>query len=198
MNPATSVTLEFRSSAELSAHYREVRARLPVVVPQWRRDVLALPRPGALLLPAPFAFATVEDIITSQTRRPPEEIRRLSDEAERVAIRRSIAGYRNLLRQAPENQRRISLIKASVGHAFKVSQDGFTHHSRRHGVTRIRQIAMCLAKLLTSTSYSGIGRSFGGRDHTTALHAYRKFSPVVADVMAEMGDGTPCAIGGER
>ncbi|WP_083991867.1 helix-turn-helix domain-containing protein [Bradyrhizobium embrapense] len=196
MNSAASASLEFSTLAELSAHYRQVRARLPVVVPQWQRDTLALP-PGLLRLPAPAAFATVEDIVPSQLRRAPEEVRKLSGEAERVAIRRSIAAYRALLCQMPANQRRVNLIKAAVGRAFKVSQDGFTHHSRRHGVTRIRQIAMCLSKLLTTTSHNEIGRSFGGRDHTTVLHAYRKFLPIVAEVMAEMNDGQPCQIGGQ-
>ncbi|WP_461332108.1 helix-turn-helix domain-containing protein [Bradyrhizobium embrapense] len=166
---------------------------MPVVVPQWQHDK-ALRRPGLLLLPAPTAFATVEDIVPSQMRRAPAEVRKLSGEAERVALRRSVAAYLNLVRQMPANQRRVNLIKASVGQAFKVSQDGFTHHSRRHGVTRIRQIAMCLSKLLTTTSHNEIGRSFGGRDHTTVLHAYRKFLSLVLEVMAEMYDGQACPI----
>lgn len=199
MNSAASAALEFRTSAELWAHYREVQARLPAVIPQWHRDALALPRPNTRLLPTPAAaFATVEDIIPPQRHRAPEDIRKLCGEAERVAIRRSIAAYRALLCQMPANQRRVNLIKAAVGRAFKVSQDGFTHHSRRHGVTRIRQIAMCLCKLLTTTSHNEIGRSFGGRDHTTVLHAYRKFLPLVADVMSEMYDGQSCPIEADR
>jgi chromosomal replication initiator protein len=42
-----------------------------------------------------------------------------------------------------------------------------------------RQIAMYLAKTLTLRSLPGIGRRFGGRDHTTVLHAVRKIEGLV-------------------
>ena len=41
-------------------------------------------------------------------------------------------------------------------------------------VARPRQVAMYLAKALTSRSLPEIGRKFGGRDHTTVMHAVRK------------------------
>jgi len=41
-------------------------------------------------------------------------------------------------------------------------------------VARPRQVAMFLAKMLTSKSLPEIGRRFGGRDHTTVIHAVRK------------------------
>ena len=45
---------------------------------------------------------------------------------------------------------------------------------RTANVVRPRQVAMYLAKLLTLRSLPEIGRRFGGRDHTTVLHAVRK------------------------
>jgi chromosomal replication initiator protein len=45
---------------------------------------------------------------------------------------------------------------------------------RTANVVRPRQIAMYLAKTLTLRSLPEIGRRFGGRDHTTVLHAVRK------------------------
>ena len=49
------------------------------------------------------------------------------------------------------------------------------HSPRRsRSVARPRQIAMYLAKSITSRSLPEIGRKFGGRDHTTVLHACRK------------------------
>jgi chromosomal replication initiator protein len=45
---------------------------------------------------------------------------------------------------------------------------------RARSVARPRQIAMYLAKQLTSRSLPEIGRKFGGRDHTTVMHAVRK------------------------
>jgi chromosomal replication initiator protein len=46
-------------------------------------------------------------------------------------------------------------------------------------VVRPRQIAMYLAKVLTLRSLPEIGRRFGGRDHTTVLHAVRKIEGLV-------------------
>jgi chromosomal replication initiator protein len=45
---------------------------------------------------------------------------------------------------------------------------------RNRNIARPRQIAMYLARELTQTSLPDIGASFGGRDHTTVLHACRK------------------------
>ena len=49
------------------------------------------------------------------------------------------------------------------------------HSPRRsRSVARPRQIAMYLAKSITSRSLPEIGRKFGGRDHTTVIHAVKK------------------------
>ncbi|KAF0124227.1 MAG: dnaA, partial [Methylocystaceae bacterium] len=47
-------------------------------------------------------------------------------------------------------------------------------------VVRPRQIAMYLSKVLTLRSLPEIGRRFGGRDHTTVLHAVRKIEELAA------------------
>jgi chromosomal replication initiator protein len=54
-------------------------------------------------------------------------------------------------------------------------------HSKRRNrqITRPRQIAMALAKELTSMSLPEIGDAFGGRDHTTVLHAQRKVQELI-------------------
>ena len=58
---------------------------------------------------------------------------------------------------------------------------------RTANVVRPRQIAMYLAKTLTLRSLPEIGRRFGGRDHTTVLHAVRKIESLVGNdnVLAE-------------
>jgi chromosomal replication initiator protein len=48
------------------------------------------------------------------------------------------------------------------------------------GGARPPQVAMYLAKLLTSRSLPEIGRKFGGRDHTTVMHAVRKIEELKA------------------
>jgi chromosomal replication initiator protein len=48
-------------------------------------------------------------------------------------------------------------------------------------VVRPRQVAMYLAKTLTLRSLPEIGRRFGGRDHTTVLHAVRKIEGLIGN-----------------
>jgi chromosomal replication initiator protein len=50
---------------------------------------------------------------------------------------------------------------------------------RARAVARPRQVAMYLSKQLTSRSLPEIGRAFGGRDHTTVMHAVRKIEELV-------------------
>ena len=50
---------------------------------------------------------------------------------------------------------------------------------RKAIMVRARQIAMYMAKVLTARSLPEIGRRFGGRDHTTVLHAVRKIERLV-------------------
>jgi hypothetical protein len=55
---------------------------------------------------------------------------------------------------------------------------------RTFPLIRPRQIAMALAKELTECSLPRIGRQFGGRDHTTVLHAIRRYAPLMAAIIA--------------
>lgn len=56
------------------------------------------------------------------------------------------------------------------------------HSSRRaRNVARPRQVAMYLAKQLTARSLPEIGRKFGGRDHTTVMHAVKKVDELIAE-----------------
>ena len=56
------------------------------------------------------------------------------------------------------------------------------HSSRRSiNIARPRQLAMFLCKTLTSFSYPEIGKAFGGKDHTTVMHAVKKIETLVSD-----------------
>ena len=57
---------------------------------------------------------------------------------------------------------------------FKLKVSDLLSARRNRSIARPRQIAMALAKELTSHSLPEIGEAFGGRDHTTVLHACRK------------------------
>jgi chromosomal replication initiation ATPase DnaA len=75
--------------------------------------------------------------------------------------------------------RNIEDIQKLVASHFNVSRADILSARRTAGVVRPRQIAMYLSKLLTPRSLPEIGRRFGGRDHTTVLHAVRKITGLV-------------------
>ena len=68
----------------------------------------------------------------------------------------------------------ISNIQKVVAEYFKIRVADLLSPRRSRSITRPRQIAMALAKELTTHSLPEIGDAFGGRDHTTVLHATRK------------------------
>jgi chromosomal replication initiator protein len=80
---------------------------------------------------------------------------------------------RDLLRA---NDRRVTIeeIQKQVSSHFNVRISDMHSARRARSVARPRQVAMYLAKQLTSRSLPEIGRKFGGRDHTTVMHAVRK------------------------
>jgi hypothetical protein len=78
------------------------------------------------------------------------------------------------LNPLPSPKLSIEEIQIAVARYCKVGQPDLVSARRTADVVRPRQIAMFLAKNLTSNSLPVIGRKFGGRDHTTVLHAVRK------------------------
>jgi chromosomal replication initiator protein len=68
----------------------------------------------------------------------------------------------------------IENIQKTVAEYFKIRVSDLHSKRRNRSITRPRQIAMALCKELTSHSLPEIGDAFGGRDHTTVLHACRK------------------------
>ena len=80
---------------------------------------------------------------------------------------------RDLLRS---NDRRITIedIQKRVAEHYNIRIAEMHSARRARAVARPRQVAMYLAKQLTSRSLPEIGRKFGGRDHTTVMHAVRR------------------------
>ncbi|MDR1367183.1 MAG: chromosomal replication initiator protein DnaA [Candidatus Accumulibacter sp.] len=74
---------------------------------------------------------------------------------------------------AVNRQITIDNIQKTVADYFKIKVGDLFSRKRNRQIVRPRQIAMWLAKNLTSSSYPMIGEAFGGRDHTTVLHAIR-------------------------
>ncbi len=80
------------------------------------------------------------------------------------------------------NQRRISIdeIQTQVAEHYRIRKAEMTSARRAREVARPRQVAMYLSKQLTPKSLPDIGRRFGGRDHTTVIHAVRQIEKLRA------------------
>lgn len=70
----------------------------------------------------------------------------------------------------------IENIQRTVADYYKIKVSEMYSKKRTRNVARPRQVAMALAKELTQMSLPDIGEAFGGRDHTTVLHACRKIA----------------------
>ena len=68
----------------------------------------------------------------------------------------------------------IDNIQRVVADYYQLKMSDLLSKRRSRSVARPRQVAMAIAKELTNHSLPEIGESFGGRDHTTVLHACRK------------------------
>src|SRR5258707_6716959 len=87
---------------------------------------------------------------------------------------------RDLIRPQEPKRVKIEDIQRVVARQYNVSRADLLSSRRTANVVRPRQVAMYLAKTLTLRSLPEIGRRFGGRDHTTVLHAVRKIENLVS------------------
>ncbi|HVV61861.1 MAG TPA: chromosomal replication initiator protein DnaA [Pseudolabrys sp.] len=91
---------------------------------------------------------------------------------------------RDLIRPQEPKRVKIEDIQRVVARQYNVSRSDLLSSRRTANVVRPRQVAMYLAKTLTLRSLPEIGRRFGGRDHTTVLHAVRKIEGLVGNDMS--------------
>ena len=130
------------------------------------------------------------DVITFLARRISSNVRELEGALHRIAAYATMTGrvidvpfteevLANVLRA---NQRRISVdeIQARVAEHYRIRKTEMTSARRARDVARPRQVAMYLSKQLTPRSLPDIGRRFGGRDHTTVIHAVKQIEKLRA------------------
>jgi len=81
------------------------------------------------------------------------------------------------------NERKVTvdMIQKAVAEHYSLKQADLVSERRARAVARPRQVAMWLAKQITTRSLPDIGRRFGGRDHTTVLHAVRRIEALKAE-----------------
>ncbi|QIM64701.1 chromosomal replication initiation protein DnaA [Frederiksenia canicola] len=89
--------------------------------------------------------------------------RPITVDAMREALKDLLASYDHLIT--------IENIQKTVAEYYNIKMSDLKSKSRTRSVARPRQMAMALAKELTNHSLPEIGREFGGRDHTTVMHA---------------------------
>jgi chromosomal replication initiator protein len=93
---------------------------------------------------------------------------------ERVSVDAAEGTIGDLIRSKEPKRVKIDDILRIVAKHYGVQRGDLLSSRRNQSIVRPRQIGMYLAKTLTSRSLPEIGRRFGGRDHTTVLHAIRK------------------------
>jgi len=114
-------------------------------------------------------------------------IRELEGALHRVVAKSNFAGQTNItlefakealkdLLALQDRQVTVENIQRTVAEYFKMRVADLLSKRRNRSVARPRQIAMALAKELTNHSLPEIGDAFGGRDHTTVIHACRKIA----------------------
>jgi chromosomal replication initiator protein len=118
-------------------------------------------------------------------------IRELEGALNRIIAQAQLIGRDVTLESAQEllhdlvraNERRVTIeeIQRKVAQHFNIKLAEMTSTRRARVVARPRQVAMYLAKQLTPRSLPEIGRKFGGRDHTTVMHAVKKIEELIAN-----------------
>ncbi|WP_019995962.1 chromosomal replication initiator protein DnaA [Aureimonas ureilytica] len=179
-----------RPAFELESLDSRVRSRLAggvaieMVSPDFemRRGILAAR--VEVMRTADPSFAINEGVLDTIARRVTGSGRDLEGAFNQIAFRHSVGQplsnqhlddlLNQLTRAGGEKRVRIEDILKFVSRHYNVSRTDILSARRTRTIVRPRQIAMYLAKTMTPRSLPEIGRRFGGRDHTTVLHAVRK------------------------
>ncbi|WP_082529438.1 chromosomal replication initiator protein DnaA [Aurantimonas sp. Leaf443] len=130
------------------------------------------------------SFAIPEKVVETIATRVAGSGRDLEGAFNQIAFRHSLGQplsaehlddlLNQLTRTSGERRVRVEDILKFVSRHYNVSRTDLLSARRTRTIVRPRQIAMYLAKTMTPRSLPEIGRRFGGRDHTTVLHAVRK------------------------
>ncbi|MCK5575588.1 MAG: chromosomal replication initiator protein DnaA, partial [Sphingomonadales bacterium] len=125
-----------------------------------------------------------EDVLEFLARKITSNVRELEGALNRVVAYATLVGrpvtqemthdvLSDLIRA---NDRKVTIdeIQRQVSEYYNLRLSELLSARRARNIARPRQVAMYLAKQMTSRSLPEIGRKFGGRDHTTVMHAVRK------------------------
>ncbi len=137
----------------------------------------------ARFAPNPSAGQVPGDVIEFLARTINRNVRELVGGLNKLIAYAQLTGQAISLQLAEEqltdilsaNRKRITIdeIQRTVCQFYRVDRSEMSSKRRNRAVVRPRQVAMYLSKVLTPRSYPEIGRKFGGRDHSTVIHAVR-------------------------
>ena len=151
----------------------------PVEPPELETRVAILMKKAELegvVLPSDTAFFLGERI-RSNVRELEGALKRVIANAKFTGREINIEQARDALRDLiaiQDRQVSIENIQKTVADYYKVRVGELNSKRRTRSIARPRQLAMAISKAITTHSLPEIGDSFGGRDHTTVLHACRK------------------------
>jgi len=131
---------------------------------------------GGLRIP-PKVMEFLAHKITSNVRELEGALNRIAAHVQLVGRDITLESVQEVLHDLlRSHERRVTIdeIQRKVAEHFNIKLGEMTSDRRARAVARPRQVAMYLAKQLTTRSLPQIGRKFGGRDHTTVMHAVRK------------------------
>ncbi|WP_084705117.1 chromosomal replication initiator protein DnaA [Beijerinckia mobilis] len=132
----------------------------------------------------PTVVSYVASVIQTNGRDLDGAVHRLLAHASLTSVPLTIeiaeTAIRDLVRTKEPKRVKIEDIQKLVANHFNVSRADILSSRRTANVVRPRQIAMYLSKIMTLRSLPEIGRRFGGRDHTTVLHAVRKIETMAS------------------
>jgi chromosomal replication initiator protein len=164
---------------EIGAFDEELRRRILE-----RRIAAASARDPSFKVP-PTVIDFVASAITSNGRDLDGAVNRLLAHASfagaHMTLESAEIAIRDLIRAREPKRVRVEEILNLVSAHFNVARADLLSSRRTASVVRPRQIAMYLSRTLTLRSLPEIGRRFGGRDHTTVLHAVRKVEGLIGE-----------------
>jgi chromosomal replication initiator protein len=137
-------------------------------------------------------FRVPSDVLSIIASRVDSNIRELEGALIRVSAHSSVHGLdltpslaeqvlKDLFPDSGEQEISVGMIQEEVAEFFGFSIEELCSPSRSRQLTTARQIAMYLVRELTALSLPAIGKAFGGRDHTTVIHANKKIAGLMQE-----------------
>lgn len=163
-------------------HKPDLETRLAILDSKAQALGVDLPQDVAMVL---------ADRVSSNVRELEGALNRLVAHADLVGCEINLATAQTLLKdifQASSRLLTIDEIQMKVADFYRIKLHEMHTARRSRDVARPRQIAMYLAKRLTSRSFPDIGKNFGGRDHTTVMHAVKNIEKLAGQDKAIADD----------